>query len=139
MSIGVKMPAMFAGSYKMEDPHCTLIYLGEGGVSRSVLEQAVNRLRSQCTPITVNAGPLAVYGGGRATVIKLDRFVLDSWREFIEKELSRSGIRSASKYAYNPHVTLNNHEPSDVPILPWDDFIVPRAIYLGRPEIWWKD
>lgn len=140
-AIGVVMPVFFRDSRRIEDVHCTLIYLGESDkvtIPRLPLENAVNRLRNQCQPIMIKSRQLAVYGHGTHTVIELEDLTLRSYRVFLERELLRDGIRSASEYSYNPHVTVNKHAPSKNPVLPWDNFRTPEYVWVDRPVIWWK-
>lgn len=140
-SIGVVMPVFFRDSKRIEEVHCTLIYLGESekvNIPRQPLENAVARLRSQCQPQMIPVRQLAVYGNGHCTVLELSGVALQSYRKFLERELNRDGIRSASEYAYSPHVTINKHVPSKTPVLPWDDFRMPEFVWVDRPEIWWK-
>src|SRR5690348_7511886 len=108
-AIGVVMPVFFKGSVLIPKVHCTLIYLGEQDevhISRTILDNAVNRLRSQVNPTMVAVKGLAVYGHGKCTVMELDDRTLKSYRAFLDRELARDGIRSASEYAYRPHVTI---------------------------------
>jgi 2'-5' RNA ligase len=141
-AIGVVMPVFFNGSNRIEEVHCTLIYLGESGevaISRPILDAAVDRLRAQCKqPLMVKVRQLAVYGHGTHTVLELEDITLKSYRTFLERELRRDGIISASQYAYSPHVTLNKHTASKTPILPWPDFRAPEYVWIDRPTIWWK-
>lgn len=140
MSCGIKMPAMFTGSFNMEDPHCTLIYLGEAmhPSRQHIVEEACLRLKRQVTPLMVPVTGLKVFGNGNATVLLLEPTVLKTWRVFIDKELRRDGIMSASEWAYNPHVTINTHTTSSEPILPWEDFRIPPTVWIGHPEVWWR-
>ena len=140
-AIGVVMPVFFPGASRLEHPHCTLVYLGEFGkvaVSRRPVEDATERLRNQCRPLTVEVTGVEVFGKGTCTVLKLADRTLRSYREFIDKELARDGIRSASEYGYTPHVTINKHTVSSVPILPWDDFRIPPRVWIDRPTVWWN-
>lgn len=139
-AIGIVMPVNFLNSGRIKDCHCTLIYLGEfghGNVNRSHVEEACARLRSQCNPAMVNVTGVEVFGQGHATVLTLADRTLKSYRKFIEKELARVGIQSASQYSYNPHITINKHETSSQPILPWDKFIMPSHVWIDRPVVWW--
>lgn len=140
MSVGILFPVEFFQANKIPKVHCTLIYLGEGAMRPSqlqVLEEAAQRLGSAMRgPGVVRVKGLAVYGHGTHTVMELDDYVLKSYRYFIDKELNRSGIRSASQYAYRPHVTINKHGVSSEPILPWDGFQVPPEIMIDRPQVW---
>jgi 2'-5' RNA ligase len=140
-AIGVVMPVFFRDSKRIEEAHCTLIYLGESDkvtIPRKPLENAVERLRNQCRPINIMVRQLAVYGHGTHTVLELEDLTLKSYRIFLERELKRDGIVSASEYAYSPHVTINKHAPSKTPIHPWPDFRMPGYVWIDRPEIWWK-
>lgn len=141
MSVGILFPVEFFQANKIPKVHCTLIYLGESPMMShklSILEEAAQRLgEAMRGPKVVRVTGLAVYGGGTHTVMKLDPFVLGSYRTFIDKELNRSGIRSASQYAFNPHITINKHSVSSVPILPWQGFQVPPEIMIDRPQVWW--
>lgn len=139
-SIGVLMPVFFIGSRLIEDPHCTLIYLGEFGkvkVDRSKLEQAVNRLRGQCQPINVSVTGVEVFGNGTSTVLTLAERTLLSYRTFLEKELAHDNIRSASQWAYRPHVTIATHEPSKTPLIP-EGLTIPQQVWIDRPQVWWN-
>lgn len=140
MSVGILFPVEFFQAIKIPKVHCTLIYLGEtlhpGRLS--IVQEAADRLgHAMRGPGVVRVKGLAVYGQGTHTVMELDDFVLKSYRSFIDKELNRSGIRSASQYAYNPHITINKHGVSSEPILPWDTFQVPPEIMIDRPKVWW--
>ena len=140
MSVGIIMPVQFTGSFKMDEPHCTLIYLGKSmhHSRRNILENAVQRLRMQVTPKLIPVTGLAVFGHGDHTVMKLETEILKSWRAFIEKELRHDGITSASEWAYNPHVTINKHEHSEVPVPPWEGWTTPSSVWLDRPTLMWK-
>lgn len=140
-AIGIVMPVYFRGASRLVDPHCTLVYLGEFGkvdVSRFAVEQATERLRGQCRPCMIDVVGLEVFGHGTCTVLKLADRTLKSYRDFIDKELARDGIRSGSEYAYNPHVTINKHTVSSEPILPWYNFEVPNKVWIDRPTVWWN-
>jgi 2'-5' RNA ligase len=140
MSVGILFPVEFFQANKIPKVHCTLIYLGETLRPNylSILEEASQRLGSAMRgPNVVRVKGLAVYGQGTHTVMELDDYVLKSYRHFIDKELNRSGIRSASQYAYNPHITINKHMVSSQPILPWDGFQVPPEVMIDRPKVWW--
>ena len=131
---------VFFQAHKIPKVHCTLIYLGESmhPSRQPLLEEAAQRLgHAMRGPGIVRVKGLAVYGQGTHTVMELDDYVLKSYRHFIDKELSRSGIRSASQYSYNPHVTINKHGVSSEPILPWDGFQIPPEIMIDRPQVWW--
>lgn len=140
MSVGILFPVEFFQANKIPKVHCTLIYLGEH-MNRFLmpkLTEAAERLGNAMRgPGVIRVKGLAVYGQGTHTVMELDDFVLKSYRKFIETELNRSGIRSASQYAYNPHITINKHMVSSGPILPWDGFQVPPEIMIDRPQVWW--
>lgn len=140
-AMGIVLPAFFSNSHRIEDCHATLIYLGEFGsvhVDRKAVELANERLRSQVTPAMIKVTGVEVFGKGNMTVLILDDFVLKSYRHFIDRELARDGIRSASEYAYRPHVTINKHTVSSEPILPWPDFKVPTYVWVDRPQVWWN-
>jgi 2'-5' RNA ligase len=140
MSTGILFPVEFFQAHKIPKVHCTLIYLGDGKFSDyrlGLLEEAAQRLgHAMRGPNVVRVKGLAVYGSGTHTVMTLDDYVLKSYRHFIEKELARSGMRSASQYAYNPHITINKHSVSSEPILPWDGFQVPPEVMIDRPQVW---
>lgn len=139
-SIGVLMNVMFPGSWYIPKVHCTLIYLGEIDkvrINRDHLETCVERLRSQVEPGFVKVTGLELFGAKDHTVLTLDSYKLRSWRTFLDKELKRHDIRSASQYAYNPHITINKHSPSDVPVLPWEPFFMPEQVWVDKPEVWW--
>lgn len=140
MSIGILFPVEFYQANKIPKVHCTLIYLGESLQPRwlSTLQEAADRLgHAMRGPNVIRVTGLAVYGQGTHTVMTLDDYVLKSYRQFIDKELNRSGIRSASQYAYNPHITINKHTVSSEPILPWEGFQVPPEVMIDRPKVWW--
>ena len=141
MSVGILFPVEFWQASRIPKVHCTLIYLGESPMlSRklSILEDAAERLgHAMRGPNVVRVKGLAVYGQGTHTVMELDDYVLSSYRKFIDKELNRSGIRSASQYAYRPHITINRHTVSSEPIPPWDTFQVPPEVMIDRPRVWW--
>lgn len=142
-ALGVVMPAHFFRSYLIPKCHCTLIYLGEHdkhpGVmhQRKTVEAAVARLNLQFRELTVPVKGVELFGRKDKTVLVLDDMVLKSYRKFIDRELARDGIRSASEFAYRPHVTINSHEPSKEPVFPWDNFIMPNHIYISAPQLWW--
>ncbi len=141
-ALGIVMPVDFYMSHQIPDPHCTLIYLGEYGaanIRQDDVQECADRLNHAMrgpTPVTVKG--VEVFGNGRCTVLRLDDFVLNSYRKFIEKELGRFGIRSASQYSYNPHVTINKHMVSSLPIMPWDNFIMPQEVLVNRPTVLWN-
>lgn len=141
-ALGVVMPVVFRGSHHIKEVHCTLIYLGEAGkvnVSRTLVQAATDRLRSQCSPILVPVEGVEVFAGGRATVLVLGTTALASYRKFLDRELRRDGIVSASEYAYRPHVTINKHMVSSEPIFPFPGFTVPSYVWVDRPTLWWND
>ena len=140
MSVGILFPVEFYQANKIPKVHCTLIYLGEAmhPSRRDILEEAAQRLgHAMRGPNVIRVKGLSVYGQGTHTVMELDDYVLKSYRQFIDKELNRSGIRSASQYSYNPHITINKHSVSAKPILPWDTFQIPPEIMIDRPKVWW--
>lgn len=142
-ALGVVMPTHFFLSYLIPKCHCTLIYLGEHDKmphvmhQRRTVEAAVARLNLQFRELTVPVVGVELFGRKDKTVLVLDDLVLKSYRKFIDRELARDGIRSASEFAYRPHVTINSHEPSAEPVFPWDGFIVPKHIYISAPQLWW--
>jgi len=140
--VTVEMPVQFSGAHKLypSTPHCTLIFLGDlPARRRGVVEDAVARLRMQVTPLMVPTAGLAVFGRGDHTVIRLQDVVLKTWRTFIEKELKRDGVVSASEWTFNPHVTINKHTVSSVPILPFEDFQLPATVWVDKPTLRWDD
>lgn len=141
-ALGVVMPVVFRGSMHIKDVHCTLMYLGESdkvSIRRQPVEAAVERLRGQCSPILVPVEGVEVFGHGHMTVLILGTTALTSYRQFLERELRRDGIVSASEYAYRPHVTINKHEVSSEPVLPWPNYFVPKYVWVDRPTLWWND
>lgn len=140
-AIGVVLPVFFKNAVLIPKIHCTLIYLGEQDevqINRTVLDSAVERLRSQVRPITIPVTGLAVYGHGKCTVMELESRTLKSYRDFLESELRRDGIVSASQYAYRPHVTIAKHDPATEPQVPWPKFEVPPFVWVDRPVVWWN-
>ena len=141
-ALGVVMPVVFRGSMHIKDAHCTLMYLGESDqvhIDRRKVEAATERLRSQCSPILVPVQGVEVFGKGHMTVLILAETTLASYRKFLERELRRDGIVSASEYAYRPHVTINKHEVSSEPVLPWPNYFAPSYVWVDRPTLWWND
>lgn len=142
-ALGVVMPAHFFRSFKVERCHCTLIYLGEHDKhpevfrQRKAVEAATERLKSQATILNVRVTGVEVFGNGTKTVLTLDDTVLKSYRKFIDRELLRSGLYSASSWAYRPHVTINDHEPSERAVIPSWMNQIPGMVYLDLPELWW--
>lgn len=142
-ALGVVMPAHFFRSYWIPKCHCTLIYLGEHDKvphvmhQRKMVEAAVARLNLQFRELTVPVKGVELFGRKDKTVLVLEEWVLKSYRRFIDRELAREGIRSASEFAYRPHITINSHEPSDKPVFPWPNFVVPSHVYISAPELWW--
>jgi 2'-5' RNA ligase len=125
---------------RIERVHCTLIYLGEEGkvhVPKGPVEAAVARLNSQVNGANVRVKDVEVYGNGHCTVLTLESWLLKSWRKFIETELRRDGIVSASEWAYQPHITINKHDKSEWPIYPWVPFQVPTQVWVDNPVLWW--
>jgi 2'-5' RNA ligase len=120
-----------------------LIYLGEHDKvphvmhQRKKVEAAVARLNLQSQLLSVKVTGLKVFGGGHVTVLTLDDEIIKSYRTFIDRELARDGIRSASEYAFNPHVTINKHEKRATPLLPTWMNQIPERVYLDKPELWW--
>lgn len=140
-AIGVVMPVFFRGASLIKDAHCTLVYLGEFGkvsVSKEKVVEATERLRSQCRPCLIDVTGIEVFGKGNCTVLTLAERTLRSYRDFLEKELARDGIRSASEYSYTPHITINKHEVSSLPILPFEGFQIPPRVWIDRPTVWWN-
>jgi 2'-5' RNA ligase len=136
------MKVMFPGSWYIHEVHCTLIYLGEVGkvkINRPNLETCVERLNTQIEPGFVKVKGIELFGQKDHTVLTLDSFKLGSWRTFLDKELARYEIRSASQYSYKPHITVNKHAPSDVPVPPWEPFYMPDQVWVDRPQVWWGD
>lgn len=139
-ALGVVMPVFFRDSAAIPKVHCTLIYLGEEGSNqpaRKPVEVATERLRSQCSPMMVNVLGVEVFGKGHVTALILEPRTLTSYRQFLERELRRDGIVSASEYSYRPHVTINKHDFSEEPIMPWPEFRVPSQVWIDRPTLWW--
>src|SRR6476620_4905556 len=139
-ALGVVMPVFFRDSPRIPKVHCTLIYLGEEGPDqppRKPVEAATERLRSQCSPMMVPVIGLEVFAKGHVTVLILEPRTLNSYRTFLDRELRREGIVSASEYAYRPHVTINKHDFSEEPVLPWPEFRVPTSVWIDRPTLWW--
>lgn len=142
-ALGVVMPAHFFRSYMIEKCHCTLIYLGEHDKAIDVMhkkdkvEAAVYRLNMQSSILSVKVKGMELFADGHVTVLTLEQDVLNSYRRFLDRELARDGIRSASNWAYRPHVTINKHEKREKPLLP--DFMnaIPDRVYLDMPSLWW--
>jgi len=139
-ALGVVMPVHFPGSVRIERVHCTLIYLGEEGkvhVPKRPVEAAVARLNSQIDGANVRVKGVEVFGNGHCTVLTLESWLLDSWRRFIDVELRRDGIHSASEWAFKPHITINKHDESKWPIFPWVPFTIPTQVWVDNPVLWW--
>lgn len=139
-ALGVVMPVHFPGSVRIERVHCTLIYLGEEhevSIPKRPVEAAVARLNTQVNGAYVRVKGVEVFGNGHCTVLTLESWVLDSWRKFIDQELRRDGICSASEYKYRPHITINKHEESKWPVYPWVPFQVPVSVWVDQPTLWW--
>lgn len=139
-ALGVVMPVHFPGSVRIQRVHCTLIYLGEEEkvfVPKRPVEAAVARLNTQVMGTYARVTGVEVYGQGHCTVLTLEDTALGSWRKWIERELRRDGICSASEYAYKPHITINKHEKSDWPVYPWVPFKVPESVWVDNPVLWW--
>lgn len=139
-ALGVVMPVWFPSSLQIPNVHCTLIYLGEEDkvrVDKRKVEVAVARLNTQIDGANVPVTGVEVFGNGRMTVLTLDDMTLGSWRKFIDRELRRDGIVSASEWKYRPHITINKHEPSAWPIYPWAPFRIPEYVWIEKPCLWW--
>jgi len=142
-ALGVVCPVYFPGSMNVPKVHCTLVYLGEEGsertahINRRTVLAATARLRSQVQGFNATVKGVELYGKGHCTVLTLDSITLQSWRKFLDRELLRDGIYSASEYSYSPHVTINKHDKSDEPVMPWPHFRVPPTVWIDEPVLWW--
>lgn len=142
-ALGVVLPAHFFRSFKIDKCHCTLMYLGEHDKNpdvfrqRKIVEAATARLNTQASILSVRVTGLEVFGNGTKTVLTLEEWALKSYRRFLERELLRDGIRSASPWAYRPHITINDHEKSERPVIPGWMNQIPGMVYLDKPELWW--
>jgi 2'-5' RNA ligase len=136
-TVGLWWPATFAGSSRVEDPHCTLIYLGKH--EESAGEDLRERLRwwlsgesyLSLAPGYVDITGTATFGPSDAPVqvLTLDK---NPTLEHIHDEVVRGlyeelGIVSASEFGWNPHVTVGE-ALGDNPL--------PKAVHLGELEVW---
>lgn len=140
MKTHIMIPVAFGKSRFMSNPHVTLIYLGDQPArNQAAIVSATERLRSQCRPCTVEVTGMEVFDKGLCTVFTLAELTLKSYRNFIDRELARDGIRSPSEYAYRPHLSINEHEFSKVPVAPDWLVDVPPFIWIDRPTLVWVD
>lgn len=142
-ALGVVMPAHFFRSYLIDRSHCTLIYLGEHDKvphvmhKKKAVEAATYRLQMQSNILSVPVTGVELFGHGTKTVLTLSAEILLSYRQFLERELLRDDIRSASAWAFRPHVTINSHGQRDLPLIPEWMNQVPEKVYLDKPVLWW--
>lgn len=132
-SVGLWWPAWWDGSQEVEDPHCTLIYLGKheedyGERLRERLRELLEEPKELVwAPTHVDVTGTAIYGPPEepVRVLTLDRNELLEWiHDEVVELLNDEGIYSASEFPWNPHVTIGESE------------IVPKQVFLGDLEVW---
>lgn len=128
-------PATFPGSEKVQQPHTTVLYLGElSNVPLSGTAALLVNTDYLQAPGEVKVTGLEVFGpeDDQVWVARLDDTVIGPLREKIKKQSARYGIMDASSYPdYKPHVTLGSKSgPKPA---------APKTVHLGPLEMWWGD
>ena len=134
-SAGLMWPAWFPGSDNVDDPHCTVLYLGE----KSSLPLGPGALLLVANDYIDPPGDVAVigldiFGDNEVWVATLDPTSLSPLRAEIKEAVEQFGFMDASSFPdYKPHVTLARYEGEE------SRPTAPTSVYLGDLEIWWGD
>lgn len=135
-SAGLMWPATFPGSENVDDPHCTVVYLGK------VTEQPHTPLALLLVsndyleaPGDVRVTGVEIFGEGeddRVWVATLDDTRLGPLRAKIKAAIERYNFKDGSSFPdYRPHVTLSKYEGDD------SRPEAPQRVSLGQLEAWW--
>ena len=136
-SAGLMWPATFPGSENVDDPHCTVLFLGDVAAqplaNPLALLLVVNDYLTAPDDIAVTG--LEVFGGGehsKVWVATLDPASLAPLQAGIKAEAVRWGFKDASSFPdYKPHVTLGRYYGEDTRPK------APKSVTLGELEAWW--
>lgn len=135
-SVGLWWPATFAGSDRVEEPHCTALFLGKWPAETGewMREDLRTVLRGEPS-LSIAPGTLAVTGGDifgpssePVKVLKLEKtpaFAL--LHDQLVGYMAQMGFESGSEFDWNPHVTVGE-ALGDNPL--------PKAVHLGELEVW---
>lgn len=128
-------PAMFPGSEEIDDPHTTVLFLGElDTVPVPGAAALLVNVDNLAAPGTVQVTGLEVFGpkDDQVWVATLDDTVLGPLRKRIKEQSEKYGIMDASSFPdYRPHVTLAPYSKTAPK--------VPDVVTLGPLEMWWGD
>ena len=135
-SAGLMWPATFPGSENVEDPHCTVVYLGD------VKEQPHGALALLLVtndhldaPGEVKVTGLEIFGhdeNSKVWVATLDDTKLGPLRAKIKAAIERYGFKDGSSFPdYQPHVTLTKYSGEN------SRPEAPKSVVLGPLEAWW--
>ena len=141
-SAGLMWPATFPGSENVDDPHCTVVYLGD--VKAPPLDNPL-ALLLVTNDYLAAPGEVAVTGiekfptggsggdaGGAVWVARLDDSTLGPLRAEIKAAAEHWAFKDASSFPdFKPHVTLGKYNGED------SRPEAPKSVNLGELEAWW--
>lgn len=129
-------PATFPGSENVDDPHCTVVYLGKVKVQpHSALALLLVSNDYLEAPADVAVTGVEIFGGGeddKVWVATLDDSKLGPLRAKIKAAIERYSFKDGSSFPdYKPHVTISKYEGDD------SRPEAPKSVSLGQLEAWW--
>ena len=132
-SAGLMWPATFDGSEAVEDPHCTIMFLGDASALRVSPAYILSAMRDFLdapgeVPVT---GPEVFGNEEKVWVATLDTSVLNGLQAGIQEALAAIGVENQSSFPdYRPHVTIM--DAKDETLVP----PMPDVVVLGEPQVW---
>lgn len=135
-SAGLMWPATFEGSDAVDDPHCTIMFLGNADelrVSPAYIISAMLDLLDAPGEVAVQ-GPEVFGSDEKVWVAVLEPEALSSLQASIQEALKEIGVENKSSFPdYRPHVTLGPAVDESNPPA------VPSTVVLGEPQVWLGD
>lgn len=134
-SAGLMWPASFDGSEAVDDPHCTIMFLGNASELRMKPAYIFMHIFDYLdAPGEIAVVGTEVFGNEeKVWVATLDPAALETLQKGIQEALSAVGVENKSSFPdYRPHVTLG---PATSDVAPE----APSVVVLGEPQVWLGD
>lgn len=134
-SICIAYPASWPTT--VDEPHCTLIYLGKISEADFTKQQLLDVLDDIQLPAPgfVETTTVEYFGKEKnIPVVKLFSLRVLAHRAIIAFELEHIGISSPSEFEFTPHISLSYDEDHKV-----DESEIPDQVYLDAPVLWWGE
>lgn len=136
-SAGLMWPASFHGSEKIDDPHCTIVFLGEADKLRVGPQYILTELRDYLDPpANISVTGTEIFGQDeKVWVALLDTEVLKPLQaEILSIIETKLGLENASDFKdFKPHVTLGPVvEGEETPEAPESVDLLSLQVWLGK-------